>query len=165
MGIAALLLTLSAGAVRVFFLNQSLRGATDEVVTQLREQQEDSVAQAFPLIFGVGFSADADDFTLYSFDPGDDASSTGDDTCSAQSRPLDAGMFSVGARVASTSITNNPVADEYVACSVLPDANDDIIFFYGRGTSTGGSLVLEQPGIDRETTISVSTATGRVTTS
>jgi len=166
MGIAALLLTLSAGAVRVFFLNQSLEGATDELVTQMREQQEDSVAQAFPLIFGVGVSAGRNDFTLFSFDPGADSSSTADDSCEATTRSFDAGMFSVGARVASETIANDPAAPEYAECAGLPGVvNDQIVFFYARGTATGGTIVLEQPGIDRQRTITVSAASGRVTRS
>lgn len=157
MGIVALLIGLSAVAVRVFWQHQSLNAATDEIVTQLREQQEDSVSQAFPLVFGVGFSAGRNDFTLFTYDPGSAS-------CTAENRTLDAGAFSSSARVASTSMANDVAVAEYVSCAGLPGVvNDQIIFFHARGTSTGGSIVLEQPGLDRQTTVTVSVATGRVT--
>jgi prepilin-type N-terminal cleavage/methylation domain-containing protein len=160
--IAGLLLTLSAGAARVFWLQQSIDGAANGLTTQLREQQEDSVSQAHPLIFGVGVVAGSPEFTLYRFDPGP-TTGTADDSCSPQTRRFNDSMFSLTPRVKTVTVTNDVTAPEYVKCSAAWTPSDSIIFFYARGTSTGGTIVLEQPGSSKERTVTVSVATGRVT--
>lgn len=160
MMITSLLLGLSAAPLRTFWLTQSLKGASDVLVGELRKQQQDSVSQAHPLIFGVGVTAGARQMVVYSFNPG--LPGTADDTCSASPKSFDSGVFSGGVQVDSFSITNNTAAPEYVSCQAA-QAVDRILFFYARGTSNGGTIVLEEPNISKQRSVSVSGITGRVT--
>jgi type II secretory pathway pseudopilin PulG len=157
MTIVAALLGLSARPLRHFWLVQSLEGATDAAVTQLREQQEDSVSQAYPRIFGARFTAGSAEWTLFRYDPNAVAPAP---TCTSESRSFAGGTFGGNVIVKSVAVTNDSAAAEYTNCA---SAGDKVIFFYPRGSSTGGSIVLEQPNIGLEETVSVSVATGRVT--
>ena len=164
--LTALLLTtivlgLAVVPMRRFWFAQSLDGAADEVVTQLREQQEDSVSEAHPRVFGVRFTPGSSDWTLLRYDPDPDPDNPGEPAeCTAETRTFDGGTFSAGVIVDSVDVTNDITAQEYTTCA---DPGDEIIFFYARGTSTGGTVVLEEPQTGAQETISVSIATGRVT--
>lgn len=155
--ISSMLLGLSVGPVRTFWLTQSLKGATDVVVGELRKQQEDSVSQSHPLVFGAGFTTGAPGMIIYSFNPADNS-------CSATVKPLDSGVFNAEVSVASLAITNDTTAAEYVRCQLV-QPSDRILFFYARGTSNGGTVVLEQPNLAKQRTVNVSAITGRVTRS
>lgn len=155
--ISSMLLGLSVGPLRTFWLTQSLEGASDVIVGELRKQQEDSVSQSHPLVFGAGFTTGASGMTIYSFNPAGD-------TCSATVKALDSGIFNAQVRVASLAIGNDTAAPEYVRCQQAQPA-ERILFFYARGTSNGGTIVLEQPNLAKVRTLSVSGITGRVTRS
>lgn len=159
--IGALLLTLSASALRNFWLNQSLDASTNSLVTDLRKQQQESVSQSHPLVFGARFTLGASTWTLYTFDPGASSEPT-DDTCTSATRTFDTGAFNARVEVSSISITNVTSSPEFVKCSG-GDNSAKILFFYARGTATGGSVVLQQPSLGRSQTVTVSAATGRVT--
>lgn len=160
MALSAVLLGLAAMPLRNFWFTQSLKGTSDVVVGELRKQQEDSVSQAHPLVFGAGFSTGATQMIIYSFNP--NLPGTSDDTCSATAKVFDSGVFNAEVRVASLAITNDTTAPEYVKCQQAQPV-DGILFFYARGTSTGGTIVLEQPTLGKQRTVSVSGITGRVT--
>lgn len=153
--ITTMLLGLAVLPLRHYWFAQSINAATDEVVTRLRAQQEDAVSEAHPLIFGARFVPGAMDYTLYRYDP----NAVGG-TCSSELRRFDSGVFNAAVRVKTVTVTNDPNLAEHQACR--SDLSDQIIFFYARGTSTGGSIVLEQPNSGREETITVSVATGRI---
>lgn len=153
--ITTMLLGLAVVPLRSYWFVQSINAAADEVVTQLREQQEDAVSEAHPLVFGARFVAGASNYTLYRYDP-----NTGGGTCSSETRSLDSGVFNAGVQVKTVTVTNNPLLAEHIACRSA--STDKIIFFYPRGTSTGGTIVLEQPTSGKQKTINVSVATGRV---
>lgn len=160
MGLLAVLLALSIVPLRTFWFTQSLHGAADVVIGELRKQQEDSVSQSHPLVFGVGFTAGATEMIRYSFNP--NLSGTADDACSATSREFGSGLFNARVVVGSLAITNDTTAPEYVRCQQTRAA-DKILFFYARGTSNGGTIVLEQPNVAKEINLSVSGISGRAT--
>ncbi len=155
MGLLAVLMTLSAAALRSLWFAESLEGARDALVTELRKQQEDSVSQSHPLVFGVGLTDGAEGMVTYRFNPLDDL-------CTATVADFDAGLFNAIVRVESLTITNDTTAQEYIKCQAA-SPSDRIIFFYARGTSNGGSVVLEQPNTGRQRAVTVSAITGRVT--
>ena len=168
MAIGAVLLTLSGAALRTYWFVQALDGATDETVTQLRELQEDAVSQSFPLVFGARFVSGATSWDLVSYNPSGGAEGPGDNPpgrCALESVPFDSGMFNAGIEIALSSVTNVETADEYSACvaEIDIDSGDDVIWFYARGTSTGGCVVIEHPVSGRQEAIEVGVATGRVT--
>lgn len=158
MGLVALLMTLSASSLRQFWWAQSLEGASDVLVGELRAQQEDSVSQSHPLVFGVGFTTGETEMIIYSFNP------AGAGACSARPKGFDAGVFNAAVRIKAVAITNDTSASEYVTCQAARPT-DGILFFYARGTSTGGTVTLEQPNYGRQRGVSVSGITGRVTRS
>lgn len=157
MSIAVVLMTLSALALRSFWFAQSLKGASDILVGELRNQQEESVSQSHPLVFGVGVTDGATQVISYRFDP--DAAAP---RCTATPVPFDSGVFTAAVVVESFLITNDTMADEYVDCQAAA-SSDRIVFFYARGTSNGGTIVLEQPNTLNRRSMSVSGLTGRVT--
>ena len=159
MGLLAVLVTLSASALRSLWFAESLKGARDALVTELRKQQEDSVSQSHPLVFGVGLTDGAEGMVTYRFDP--QLPGSADDVCRATVADFDAGVFNAIVRVESLSVTNDTAAQEYVVCQG-ERPSDSIFFFYARGTSNGGSVVLEQPNTGRQRTVTVSAMTGRV---
>ena len=162
LAIASMLLAISVNPLRSFWFSQSLKGASDVLVGELRKTQEDSVSQSHPLVFGVGFTAGATRVTIYRFDPrGPDLA---DDTCSATFRSFDSGVFNARIVTKSFTITNDTSTQEYLKCQAAA-ASDRILFFYARGTSTGGTIVLEQPNSLRQRSVTVSAVTGRVTRS
>lgn len=166
--IGAILMTLSATALRTYWFVQALDGATDETVTQLRELQEDAVSQSFPLVFGARFVSGATSWNLVTYNPNGGAEGPGDNPpgrCALRSVPFDTGVFNAGIEIASSSVVNDPLASEYSACVSESDIvdGDDVIWFYARGTATGGSVVIEHPVSGRRETVTVGTATGRVT--
>lgn len=158
MTIMAVLLGLSAAPLRTFWLTQSLEGAADGMVTQLRKQQEDSVSQAFPRVFGARFVEGSADWTLVRYDP---AAAPGNPVCSFEPRSFAPdGVFSGKIVIKAVTLTTDPSGKaEFAACA---SAGDKVIFFYPRGTSTGGSITLEQPSLGREEIVTVGVATGRV---
>lgn len=162
LGLTAVLLGLSVAPLRTFWFTQSLKGTSDALVGELRKQQEDSVSQAHPLIFGVGFTTGANQMYVYSFDP--KLAGTADDTCTVTAKSFDSGAFNASVLIDSLTITNDTSAPEYVKCQQA-QAADRIMFFYARGTSNGGTVVLKQPNTGKQRTVTVSGITGRVTRS
>ena len=152
--------TLAAGSLRQFWFNQSLDATADAVVTQLRQEQEDAVSESAPLVFGARFSVGASSYTLFRYDPNWNG---GVGKCDANPRVFDAGVFNAPVVVSAVDVANDTTAAEHVKCRT--GVSDEIIFFYARGSSSGGTLTLHQPTIDRTTTISISALTGRITRS
>lgn len=160
-GIMSILMVLSAFALRTYWFVQSLEGATDELVTQLRESQSDSISQAFPRVFGLRFLPNDSGYRLLTYDPTQAAGSR----CSSRDRPLTAGLFNAAVTIKTVAVTNTTTAPEFTTCRDEGDiaATDQVIFFYARGTATGGSITLEQPNSGRVETVTVAVPTGRVT--
>lgn len=159
--LTTIVLSIAVVPMRRFWFAQSLDGATNEVVTQLREQQEDAVSEAHPRVFGVRFVPGSSDWTLLRYDPDPIPDSPGEPAvCTEQARTFNRGTFSAAVIVRSVNVTNDTTSQEYTTCA---NPGDKIIFFYARGTSTGGSVVLEEPTTGSQETVSVSIATGRVT--
>ncbi len=161
LGIISILMVLSAFALRSYWFVQTLEGTTDELVTQLRESQSDSISQAFPRVFGVRFAPAESSYRLITYDPTQAVGSR----CTSRERPLTSGMFNANVTIKTVTITNNTTAAEFATCRDEGDIGptDKVIFFYARGTATGGSITLEQPNSGRVETVTVAVATGRVT--
>lgn len=163
LGLLAIVLGLAVVPMRSFWFAQALDGAADTIVTQLREQQQDAVSEAHPRVFGAIFVEGASQWTLVRYDPDPDPGVTGEPAvCTRESRDLQGGPFSAAVRVKTVAVTNDTSSAEYTTCA---SGGEKVIFFYARGTSTGGTVVIEQPQSAREKTITVSVATGRVTRS
>lgn len=161
-GIMSILMVLSAFALRSYWFVQSLEGATDELVTQLRESQSDSISQAFPRVFGLRFLPNNSGYRLLTYDPTQAAGSR----CSSRDRPLTSGLFNAPVTIRTVAL-NSTTGPEFTTCrdegDITSTDTDKVIFFYARGTATGGSITLEQVNSGRVETVTVAIPTGRVT--
>lgn len=150
MGILALILTTGALALRNYWLNQSLDGSRDEVITQLRRAQEAAVSQSHPLLFAVRFTPGSSQWDRVQYNPTTDS-------CTVQEE------LSFPAGVVVNSVDFAETAPATPNCRTqIGTPNDEFAFFFPRGTATAGSVTLRQPALDREFSISVSAITGRV---
>lgn len=157
----AILLTLGAFAVRHFWLVRSLQGAQDDIVTQMRQVQERSMAESYPIVYGLRFEKGTANWGIVRYNM---ASST----CqSVAMKKLGDGVL-----IVNDAETDFPdVATATTACrNVAPaSTNYEVVFFYPKGTtnasSTIGSVKLSQPGLGRTNKVTVSPLTGKVTRS
>ena len=164
--VAALTLTLLAigvGALRSFWLERSLTGAQDQVVTQMREVQERSVAESYPTVYGIRFLKGTSSFGVVRYN-------SANQTCQSVNNQT----FGDGVKVVNDVDTDFPdVTTLTAACRTatpLPagatTANYEVVFFYPKGstnaTSTIGSVKLDQPAMGRTKEVTVSPLTGRV---
>jgi prepilin-type N-terminal cleavage/methylation domain-containing protein len=157
MVLLAIMFTLGSFALKTYWLRRALTGSTDEVTAQLRQLQQRAVAESHPLIYGARFTENADTYTLLKYNPLD------------STPPLCEQMTTLsledGVEVASgTSFTSSPYITPSECGPV--DSSDHFVFFFARGTATGGTLRLSNKQLEGTsqdtTTISVTNLTGRV---
>lgn len=149
-----LLSVLSVGGLRSYWLNQALKGAGGELVSQLRQVQERVVSETHPSIFGVRVRVGSSKWGIVQYDP---RKST---PCS-QITSLE---FKSGVTVSAATVSPSPDTEVSSACSAIPEAltGDRFIYFFARGSATGGSVTLTQSRIGKSRTVTVSPITGRV---
>lgn len=165
MALSAILLSLGAASVRHFWMVQALEGAVDEVSSQLKRAQSRSVSES-RFVYGAWFERGSSQWRLVRFDAAD-ATTTADDTCTAESpTALATGMFSTSVRISvDSAATTFPDSYETTVCRSKLSASDaahQFVFFYARGTATPGKVTIEQPALGRSRTIDVKGLTGRV---
>lgn len=159
----AILLTLSAPALRTYWFTQSLHSATDEAVSLLRRLQARVTSESHPLVYGARFRKGSSDYALILYDPRAIAPAPAC-TQDGGTRAFNTGVFNATVRVSATT-TAVPDSSEAAACRAqLPGVttNDVFVFFYARGTATPGTIRLEQPNLDRGENVTISGLTGRV---
>ena len=156
----AIVVTLGAAALRHYWLVQSLEGAANEVVTQLRQLHTRSASESHPRIYGARFREDASewDIVLYDAQAG---------TCTRDApRRFGGGEFQSGVVVSAVSFTGEPEGTATCVATGTAEgwaeAGDQFVFFYPRGSATDGSVTLRQPILDRTRTVRVRPMTGRV---
>jgi prepilin-type N-terminal cleavage/methylation domain-containing protein len=151
--LTTILLALGASALRHYWLTQALEGSAEELVSQLRQLQQRTDSESHPLVYGARFEIGTSNWAIVRYDP-KSATTTADDECTVDSTRL----FSDGVAVSAASFDTPPG----VVVSKCPDSAQAFVFFYARGTATGGSLTLRH-GVTTDTeTVSVLPLTGRV---
>jgi prepilin-type N-terminal cleavage/methylation domain-containing protein len=159
MTLMAIILTLSVGALRHFWLQRSLTGSTDNVVTQLRSTQENAVSESYPVVYGVRFDVGEHDWHVVRYDPKD--AGAGDDTCTV----TETYQLESGVKISEASFADDAGITSFCRTATTSPAASAFVFFYPRGNATPGDLVLEHAGIGKSTTVEVSALTGRVSQS
>ena len=174
--IVAVLLTLGAQPLRNYWLKQSLVGAQDELTSEMEGAQSLVTSESHPLVFGIRFSEapgynDEGRWGLVKYDPTNGPGGTA--TCTEYATASnDSGVFNAAVKLKDASFTPPTPATEQSFCrSNLRDSsggpliatNDEFVFFYARGTATGGSVTLTQPslGTDEDLVVTVHSLTGR----
>lgn len=166
-GLTAVLLMLSAGAVRHFWLVQALEGAADETVTQLRQLQARTTSESHPVVYGMRLRESTGEWGIVRFQP--NGTGTSDDTCTELEKHIfGTGMFSASTVVQSASFpqTGSEIYEQTLCRSKLGnDARDRFVLFFARGNATPGRLTLVQPILGLTRVVDVTPITGRVTRS
>jgi prepilin-type N-terminal cleavage/methylation domain-containing protein len=156
--LTAILVTLAAGGLRHYWLNQSLVSARGQVVSQLRQMQEQVVSETHPTVFGARFRVGSSDWGVVEYDPTITASHPAT-TC----KEVRSNTFSTGVKVTAASFATPTDTAMANLCKTIPGASSDkFAFFYARGSATGGTITLTQPAINKTKTITVTPITGRV---
>ena len=150
--VISLLLAISASALRNFWLVKSLQAAQDDVISQLKQDQQRSESESAPMVYGARFQKGTSTWGTVQYN-----GNTG--ACAV----VNSVTFDTGVVVANS--TDFPDATGTTACrNASPDAsaNNEVVFFYPSGSATAGSAILSQPAIGRTGTVMVSAVTGRV---
>ena len=164
MGLIAIMAILGAGALRNYWLSQSLYGGRDELVSEFRRAQEQAVSESHPKVFGVRLQTGSSTWGLVEFDPGPNP-----DTCTE----ISSNQFQSGTRPVTASFTTS---SETTFCqsnlvhlgggAVADRATSQFVWFYARGTATGGTVALENPNVSGgNPALTVFPITGRVSES
>lgn len=169
MGLVAILMTLSAFALRHFWLVRALESGQDEVSTQLRRLQQRAVAETHPLVYGARFPQGGGPSVMRTWGlvrfNGNDLSTAADDTCQEFStRELPDGVQVVsGSATAFDPDTLTDFCSQAITGVPGNPNNDRFVFFFARGNATGGQVTLQQAALDgRRRTVCVTPTTGRV---
>ena len=149
----AILMGLTASALRNYWLTQQLEGASDSLVSQLRQAQQRTDSESAPLVYGVRFQEGTPNWAVVQYDPQSPAT-TDDDVCNQLSTY--AFPDSVAIEVADFNAPTN------VLLSKCPEPSLDFVMFYARGTATDGSVTLTSTTTGKSRTVSVLPLTGRV---
>jgi prepilin-type N-terminal cleavage/methylation domain-containing protein len=154
LGLTAVLMTLSAVAVRHFWLVRSLEAAGDQVTSELRGLQQQVTAETHPLVYGARLREGTRTigFVRYNVTAG---------TCTEyDTRTLEGGVVLTAADFAEPSFIGT--------CRAATGATDEYVFFYARGSATQGlpsagrGMTLSQPSLGRTLNVGVVGITGRV---
>jgi prepilin-type N-terminal cleavage/methylation domain-containing protein len=158
MALVAILLTLTAGGLRHYWFVQSLETAHGEVRSQLRQLQEQVVSETHPTVFGAHFRIGSSDWGVVEYDP---VISAGHPAATCQE--VRSNKFGTGVQVTAASFAAPVDTTMGNLCKTIPGASGDkFVFFYARGSATGGSVTVTQPQLGRSKTLTVTPITGRV---
>ena len=162
----AVLAGLAYPPLRSFWFRESLNGAAGEMITEMRGLQSLVTAESHPLVYGIRFTTTgammADGrWGLVRYNPTGGAG--GVPSCTQYGTgTFEAGLFNATVSIVTLSFAATPQRD--TCRTALGSMTDEFVFFYARGTATGGTLILRQPslGPTKDITIRVSPLTGRV---
>lgn len=155
LSLVGILVTFSASAGRSYWFNNSLKGAEDQVVSQLRQLQARVFSESHPKVFGARFREGSSEWTLVEYDP---EALAGTDSCTESSpRVLE------GVTVGSASFAAASGITEACATDLGATAADHFVFFFARGTATAGEVTLVHPQLEgKSLSVTVTPITGRV---
>ena len=156
--LTTVMVSLGAVAARRFFQTRALQGAQDQVVAQMRESQQRSIAESYPIVYGLRFLKGTGNYGVVRYN-------AANQSCQV----VNSQTFDGGIQVVNDAETDFPdVTTLTTACrNATPNAsaNYEIVFFYPKGstnaTATIGSVKLLQPATGQTKKVTVSPLTGR----
>lgn len=152
--VIAIAVTLGAAAFLHHWKVRALSGAVDQIVTELRAEQQDATTQTHPWVWGAWFKPGTPRWGVVRGN-----AATG--ACDVRSRrQLPAGVTVSAA--AFDDVTTPPLSS---TCAAAAETGSEVVLFFARGSATGGSVSLAHPevGGGAGRTIAVAPITGRVT--
>jgi prepilin-type N-terminal cleavage/methylation domain-containing protein len=157
--LAVILLSLGAYSVRQYWLRRSLQGAQDQVVAQMRQVQQRSMAETYPMIYGIRFQKDTSSWGIVRYN----ASSQ---TCQAVNNlTMSDGVQFESSGTDFPDVT--PTMTSTCRNAAPSSASYEVVFFYPKGTtnaaSGGSSVTLIQRALPQTNKVTVSPLTGKAT--
>lgn len=152
--VMSIVLGLGAHSFRRYWQTRALHGSLDEVVTELRAEQQKASSESHPWVWGAWFKQGTPRWGVVRAD-----ASTG--TCQVRSRRT----LSTGVVVNAVSFAEVTTPALSANCAAAAESGAKVVLFFARGTATAGSVSLSHPevGGGSARTISVAPITGRVT--
>lgn len=152
--VMSILLTLGAYSLRRYWQTRSLHAGLDEVVTELRAEQQRATSESHPWLRGVWFKQGTDRWGTVRAN-----ATTG--ACQVGSRR----NLPDGVKIASVSFADVLTQSVSANCATATESGAEVALFFARGTATQGTVGLSHPevGGGSTRTITVSPITGRVT--
>lgn len=152
--VMSIVLGLSAYALRRYWQTRALHGSVDQVVSELRGEQQNAGSESHPWVWGAWFKQGTSRWGVVRGN-----SDTG--ACEVRSRRT----LSTGVTISAVSfadVTSPALSD---ACAAAAEPGSEVVLFFARGSATQGSVSLSHPevGGGSTRTITVSPITGRVT--
>lgn len=168
------LMALAYAPLRNFWFKQSLEGASNEMIAEVRSLQSRVTAESHPLVYGIRFTTQGNwmatgRWGLVKYDPTGGVG--GAPACTQYATAsFDAGVFNATVEIvtpaftASTEQTFCRTALKNTSGASLAADSDQFVFLYARGTATGGTLKLHQArlGSSRDITVQIYPLTGRI---
>ena len=173
-GLIGIVMALAMPSVREYWFVQSLHGARDDLVTEARALQSRVTAESHPAVFGIRFTNEGGwnslgRWGLVKYQP----PAAGAATCVQYGEgSFDGGVFNATVEIRNPSFTTTPTAEQTfcrgnlrsTGGTPIPASTDQFLFFYARGTATGGTLSMRQANLDpsQDISITVFPMTGRI---
>ena len=159
--IGSILVTLGAFAVRQFWQKRSLQGAQDQVAVQMRQVQQRSMAETYPIVYGIRFQKGTSNWGVVRYNASTLACQAVNnlkmgDGVQFQAAGTDFPDVPTGTGATSTACRNAAPAS----------ADYEVVFFYPKGSASaaaaGSTVTLLQPGLPETKVLTVLPNTGRV---
>jgi prepilin-type N-terminal cleavage/methylation domain-containing protein len=152
-----LITTLGVFALRHFWFVQSLERGKAEVVTQMRQAQQQAMSESHPLVYGVYFEPGATSWGVVKYNP---TETSGNRCAIVQEFRFDGGVRSINPNfeIADTSAMRSECDVKFPS---TPNPQK-YVFFYPRGSATPGTVTLRSFEGDDNYLIEVKGVTGRV---
>ncbi|MDQ3983251.1 MAG: hypothetical protein M3271_11280 [Actinomycetota bacterium] len=152
--IMSIVLGLGAYSLRRYWQTRSLHSSVDEVVSELRTEQQKASSESHPWVWGVWFKQGSPRWGVV-------RANVTTEACEVRSRrELSTGVaFNT---VSFADVTSPPLS---ATCATAAEPGSEIALFFARGTATEGSVSLShsEVGGGSARTVTVSPITGRVT--
>lgn len=176
LSLIAITMAIAMPSIRQYWFVQSLHGARDDLITEVRSLQARVTAESHPIVFGIRFTEtggwnDLGRWGLVKYDPTGGGSGT--PTCVQYALGTsEDGVFSATVDIQNPSFTTAPTTEQTFCRANLqttggapiPASTDEFAFFYARGTATAGTLRLHQSNLDASSDIvlQIYPLTGRI---
>lgn len=152
--VMSLVLGLGAYSLRRYWQTRALQGSVEEIVTELRGEQQKASSESHPWVWGAWFKQGTPRWGVVRAN-----AATG--TCEVKSNRT----LSTGVTISAVSFADVTTRTLSANCAAAAEPGAEVVLFFARGSATEGSISLAHPEVAAGSprTIAVSPITGRVT--
>ena len=145
-----ILMTLAAGALRIYWFRQGLERSSEVVVTEMRGAQQRAFAESHPVVYGLRFQVGSTTWAIVQFDPR-----------KASNKCIEVERHTFPTKVSVSAASFADGGEATTTCRSALGSSSQLAFFFSRGTATAGSVTLRSPYVDSTKTVDVFGVTGR----